>query len=246
MKPYIHYNIWNKEQHIKHILKGINKFVDRNSFIDITFENPQDNSVGEFENLKSKYLEGYNFSSLIVSEKYRLKNANNAMRRFMQSDCDFFLTPQDDQWIQDSGLIDNISNIYRKESNVGLIGLRDGFNYNFSNMISSHFSEKTGGTIRWLKSGEYAKVQAINDGAMIINKDAINRVGYFDAENFNAFYIEMDYSARCNKAGLSNFVLGAELVHIKLGAIPSELYKPELDYGAKDLSVLKSKHPDIF
>ncbi len=247
MKPYIHYNIWNKASHISLILEGINKFVDKNSFIDITFESPQDSSVQMFDELKHKFLDGYNYSSRIVTERYRLKNANDSMRRFMDSDFDFFLTPQDDQWIQDSGLIENISNLYKKESNVGLIGLRDGFDYNFGNMISSHFSVKTGGTIRWVKSGEYAKVQAVNDGAMIVNKETINKVGYFDAENFNAFYIEMDYSARCNKAGLSNYVLGAELVHLKLGGtMASELYDSGLDYGAKDLSMLRSKHPDIF
>ena len=99
--------------------------------------------------------------------------------------------------------------------------------------------------VRWLQRGEYEKVKCINDGALLLSKETINQIGLFD-ESMNAFYIENDYCARCIKQGLTNYVMGAELIHLKLSCIESELYDADKDFGAIDLAILLSKHPDLY
>jgi hypothetical protein len=244
MRGYLHYNIWNKANHIDLILRGINYFVPKDTIIDISFEDCFDNSIEIFDSLKNKYLEGYEVVVTKASRKYRMKNFNDAIERFMNTNCDFIVSPQDDQFIQDYNLFDNLKNLISTQ-NVGIIGTRDGFTFDFREYYSSHFSVKTPQHVKWLKSGEYQKVKCINDGALIIPKSTISKVGLFD-ENMTAFYIENDYCARCIKGGFDNFVIGVELLHIKLfGAIASELYENNFDYANKDLQIFQSKHPDI-
>lgn len=244
MKPYVYYDIWNKESHIAWILDGIEKFVPRNSFIDFTFEDLQDDSEIQFNINKAKFLRDFKYRQEVISDKYRFKNVNNAIRRFMASDCDFFISPQDDQKIQDSRLIGNIEFLYKSIPNIGLIGLRDAISESgFKVVASSHFSSKEANTERqWLASGEYIAADIVNDGALILNKNTVNKVGLFDDVNFAAFYIEYDYCLRCKKEGLVNYLLGAELVHEKFGKIlPSELYDGKYNYAMKDLAALANK-----
>lgn len=245
MKGYLHYNIWNKEQNMPLIMKGINFFVPKNTILDFSFEDCRDKSFEVFQGLKDTYLSEYDCRVHQTSKKYRMKNFNDSIVRFLDTDCDFILSPQDDQWIQDSKLFENIIKLYQQESNVGIVGMRDGFTFSFKNYYSSHFSEKTNELVRWLQSGEYEKVKCINDGALLLSKETINKIGLFD-ESMNAFYIENDYCARCIKQGLTNYVMGAELIHLKLSCIESELYDADKDFGAIDLAILLSKHPDLY
>jgi hypothetical protein len=245
MKGYLHYNIWNKEQNLPHVLKSINFFVPKNTILDFSFEDCRDRSFDIFEEFKEIYLKEYDCRVHMASKKYRMKNFNDAISRFMDTDCDFILSPQDDQWIQDSTLFKNIENLYSKEDNVGIVGMRDGFTFSFKNYYSSHFSEKTNELARWLNSGEYEKVKSINDGPLLLSRETIEKVGLFD-ESMNAFYIENDYCARCIKQGLTNYVMGVELIHLKLSCIDTELYDKDKNFGEIDLSILLSKHPNLY
>jgi|694.fasta_scaffold10982_25 hypothetical protein len=245
MRGYLHYNIWNKANNIPHILRSINYFVPLETILDFTFENCTDNSISVFNTYKDVFLNGYNIRVQEASHKYRMKNLNDAIQRYLQTDCDFILSPQDDQWIQDAFLFNNINNLISNENNIGIVGMRDGFTFDFKDYYSSNFSEKTHQHKKWLKSGEYQSVKCINDGALLLSRQTINTVGYFN-ESMNAFYIENDYCARCIKLGLQNYVMGAELVHIKLSAEKSELYDSDKNYGAKDLEILLTNHPDLY
>jgi hypothetical protein len=243
---YIHYNIWNKEKHIIPILEKIKEFVPKNSYLDFTFENIKDESLKIFEENKDEYLSDFNLQYFTSTEKYRMKNCNNSIDRFLNSDADIFLTPQDDQFFVSSNVFQDIKNLYQKEQNIGLVGLRDGFSRNHTNMYSSKFSVQNAMWIQWLEEGEYKLVDVVNDGPVVISKDTINKIGKFDAYNINAFYIEYDYCARCIKSGLNNYVLGSNIRHEKIGAIQSELYNQEFDFGRVDLDALHNNHPNFF
>lgn len=244
MKAYLHYNIWNKSEHIEWIVRNISYFVPKNTVIDISFEDCIDGSYEIFNNCKG-LLKDYEVISTITDKKYRMKNFNLAIDRFLKTDCDFIISPQDDQFIQDSNLINNLTNLFSSISNVGLVGMRDGFTFDYKDYYSSNFSIKTPNFKKWLNSGEYQKVKSVNDGALAISKKTVNTVGLFD-EKMNVFYIETDYCARCIKLGFDNYVMGSEFVHVKIGAKNSEVYNPELKFGAIDLSILNSKHPDLY
>jgi hypothetical protein len=246
MKCYLYYNIWNKESHIDLILRGINYFIPNDVFIDITFEDLKDLSLKNFHhfNNQQKYLSNHRYTAQETPIKYRMKNINAAIQRFLKTDYDIFITPQDDQFIQDSNFISNIINLYTKEQNVGLVGMRDGFDQTGKNYHSSHFSISSPSfNTKWLKSGEYAQSFFLNDGPLVLHRSTIEKVGVFDTDNFNVFYLEYDYCFRCKNAGLKNFVLGSELLHMKFGnIINSEVYNLEFDYATKDRQALKRKH----
>ena len=78
-----------------------------------------------------------------------------------------------------------------------------------------------------------------------MSRQTIEKVGLFD-ESMNAFYIENDYCARCIKEGLTNYVMGVELIHLKLSSIDTELYDQDKNFGAIDLAILLSKHPNLY
>lgn len=242
MKFYCHYTIYLGSYHIPYLLKGIGFRLPKGSFVDIVMDNPNNPEECRitFENAKKLYIQGFNTSFEISNEKYRMPNTNRALRRFLESDYDIFITPQDDQKIQGCDFIENIENLY-KEKNIGIIGGRSGFdNMRYENMYSSSFV-MTHHT-KWLKSGEYRAVNLINDGALILSKETVKKIGLFDT-NMTVFYIEVDYALRCTKAGLQNYVLGMELIHERWGKKePSDVYKKEYDYGRKDLMYLKQKH----
>jgi len=246
MKCYLNYNIWNKESHIDLILRGIKYFVPTDVFVDFTFEDLKDSSFRNFHyfNNQQKYLSNHAYTASETNLKYRMKNINASIERFLKTDCDIFITPQDDQFIQDSNFISNIINLYSKEKNVGLVGMRDGFDQNGKNYNSSHFSISSPSfNTKWLKSGEYAQAFFVNDGPLVLSRKTIETVGFFDTDNFNVFYLEYDYCFRCKNAGLTNFVLGSEMLHMKFGnIINSEVYDLNFNYAEKDRQSLKRKH----
>ena len=246
MKFYLNYNIWNKESHIDILLRCIKYFIPPTVIIDFTFEDLKDSSLINFNNSNNtqKYLINHQYTATETSLKYRMKNINAAIERFLKTDCDVFIAPQDDQFIQDSRLLDNIRNLYSQENNIGLVGMRDGFEYGYKNYFSSNFSISIPSyNTTWLKSGDYKCVDIVNDGPLVLHRKTIEKVGLFDAENFNVFYIEDDYCLRCKKLGLRNFVLGGEILHMKFGSVlRSELYYPHLNFAAIDRSVLRRKH----
>jgi hypothetical protein len=245
MRGYLHYNIWNKQEHIVWILRCINYFVPKDTIIDISFEDCQDSSFDLFNQHKNELLSGYELVVNMTNEKYRMKNFNRAIQRFLNTNCDFIISPQDDQFIQDANLFANTINLINSEKEIGIIGMRDGFTFDFKDYYSSHFSIKTPNFKAWLNSGEYKNVKSVNDGALALHRSTIEKVGLFD-ESMNVFYIETDYCARCIKSGLKNYVLGSELVHVKIGCKSSEVYNADLNFGTIDKQILDSKHPDLY
>ena len=162
----------------------------------------------------------------------------------MESDCDVFINLQDDMYIQDSFLIPDLTKLYNENPNAGLITLRDALTITWQPTHGSNFSDST--VVNRLRSGEYVSSPIVNDGTLILNKNTVNKVGLFD-EDFIAFYVEYDYSLRCNNAGLINFAMGAEIVHLKVGrVIASDHYENDSNWGNKDLELLRKKYPQYY
>jgi len=252
MKIYLHYTIWNKAVHVPWICEGIRACMPMNTILDFTFENCTDNSEANLGWCRPKNvygsIYGYDLRVHTSTKKYRWPNVNDAIDRFMRSDCDIFLSPQDDQQIQDKGLAKNLVNLFEKER--GFVGMRDGVGGvtetgHDGHYWSSNFSKGVPSTI-WLTSGQYKEVIYVNDGPIALAKETVNRVGKFDL-GFWAHYADNDYSFRCHEAGLKVFVMGAEIVHEKWnckvcgGATPSEVWAQE--FSSHDHLYYKSKWP---
>lgn len=243
MKYYCHYTIYLPPIHIPWLMRGLGFRLPKGSIIDVVFDNPSnpDACIKEMEVQKKSHLKDFVVFCEVSTEKYRMPNTNRALERFLKSDCDIFITPQDDQKIQGYNFIDNISNLYSQEKNIGIVSGRSGFkDLSFKGMFSSSFVFNN--TTKWIGSGEYKAVNLINDGPLILSKEVVEIVGLFDM-NMTVFYIEVDYAFMCKKAGLQNYVLGMEIVHETWGRErSSEVYKASYGFGGKDIAYLRKKH----
>lgn len=124
MKPYIFYNIWNKPDGVPLIFHGVRKCIPKNSIIDITLENPINDSLDLFKS-QLPILQEFDVRWNVSNIDRLIRNRNIAIRRFMESDCDVFINLQDDMYIQDSFLIPDLTKLYNENPNAGLITLRD-------------------------------------------------------------------------------------------------------------------------
>ena len=257
MKVFVHYTIWNKAAHIPWLCEGIRTAIPNGSIVDFVLDNCTDGTEG---NLKAIFEETnpLNYGSLVgktytyrnSSIAYRWPNTNDAIDRFMDTDCDLFFSPQDDQQLQDKKIIPNLLKLFANEPNVGFVGMRDGVGGlpgepHDGHYYSSNFSKGLPSTI-WLNQGEYKEVVYVNDGPIAISRSTIEKVGKFDT-NFWAHYADNDYSFRCTEAGLRNFVMGADIIHEKwdckhCGALkPSEVWTQE--FSSHDHNYYRKKYP---
>lgn len=244
MKVYLHYTIWNKGAHVPWICEGIRTSMPTNTILDFVLDHCTDATERNLElaSIDIQYGGLSKFKKKVYhgNKKYRWPNTNDAIKRFMASDCDVFLSPQDDQQIKDKHLFKNLERLL-KEDNVGLIGMRDGIDN--GQYYSSNFSNGTEKT-EWLVAGDYRKVVHVNDGPIALTKKTVEKVGYFD-EQYWVHYTDTDYSFRCNQAGLQNYVLGAEIVHEKwsckvCGEVqPSEVWSDE--FSKHDYDIYRKK-----
>jgi GT2 family glycosyltransferase len=246
MKIFVHYTIWNKESMVQWFAKGIKYCIPPGSHVDFVLDNCTDSTKLIVSNLQSDpnfNLNEYVFNWYESDKKYRWQNTNDAIERFLQTDCTHFLSPQDDQKIQDSFIFQNLQMLYNSAPvKVGIIGMRDGITD--GNYLSAHHSHKVTSPQRWLRSGEYHPVEYINDGPVCLSRECIEAIGLFDVNNFIAFYTDQDYSYRCKQQGFQPYVMGAEIVHEKWGnVIASELYTQEI--ASHDYNNFLGKYPKL-
>lgn len=242
MKTYVSYTIWNKQDQIDWIMRGINYFIPKGSVVHFILDHCDDDSVERTIIFANKYLKEFDFFYETATETNRWQNTNVALKRFLQSDCGLFLSPQDDQRIQDSKLISNLLRF--NPETTGIIGMRDGLVGTDGRVTHSahHSILPNPDSTTWLSPGEFAEVDCINDGPVAMFKQAVEKVGLFDVENFKAFYTEYDYALRCKSAGLANYVMGVELVHEKLGKQSASNYGFNSEIAEHDLNSLRRKH----
>ncbi len=246
MKLYVHYTVWNKAAHVPWLCEGI-KYLPKDTVIDFVFDNCTDNSLQNFvdHGINGTLKEFKDIRYFESTKKLRAPNTNDAIERFMASDCDLFLTPQDDQKVQDKHIHRNLARLYAQEPNVGLVGMRDGIIHNTQiEYFSCSHSHAVKENVTWLEGGQYKEVHFVNDGPLCFSKATIEKVGLLDTEYW-AHYIDNDYCKRCNDHGFRNFVMGAEIIHEKWGCrvcgpvIGSEVWTQE--YSSHDWEVYQRK-----
>lgn len=252
MKIYLHYTLWNKGGHVPWLCEGIRRSLPKGSIVDFVFDNCTDESEKIFRDLirapRERYgtLRDFDVRCFSSTKKLRMPNTNDAIDRFMQSDAALFLTPQDDMKLQDPYIAQNLTKLYQECANIGIVGMRDG-------IVPGHYyssSHSPGGPFptptTYLRSGEYRKVDQVNDGPLCLSKFSVEKVGKFDSELW-AHYHEPDYGWRAEALGLSNYVMGCELVHEKWGCKTcGEIQQSEIwsqEYSSHDYDLHKSRWP---
>lgn len=241
MKLYVSYTIWNKQDQIDWLMRGINYFIPKKSAVHFILDHCDDDSFARTIIFANKYMNDFDFFYETAIETNRWQNTNVSLKRFLKSDCDLFLSPQDDQRIQDSRLISNLLKF--NPETTGIIGMRDGLTKDMAVTHSCHHSIMPNPfATTWVREGEAFSVDCINDGPVALFKTTVENIGLFDVENFQAFYTEYDYALRCKAAGLTNYVMGAEIVHEKLGKQSASNYGFNSEIAAHDLAALKRKH----
>jgi len=235
MKFFVHYTIWNKEDHISWICDALAYFPKIQ--LDFVFDNCTDNSINKL--ISHKIITTHDLKYYQSNKKLKWPNTNDAIQRFMLSDCDIFITPQDDMKLQDKFIFENLTNLFNAEENIGIVGMRDGI---LGGKFYSSCHSPGGSNTTYLKSGEYKRVDFVNDGPIAFNKKTIEKVGLFDIEYW-AHFNDNDYCFRCSEIGLNNYVMGAEIVHEKWGSIQaSEVWSQE--YSEHDWGVYRRKWPN--
>lgn len=219
MKHLLGYVIWNKVKMLDWLTDGIVESFSPDQ-VDLLFvlDNPTDGSTEKLLDICNSKLSKFKFEiKVFTEEKYKFPCQNWMMNYAVDNGYDTLIAPQDDQKITDEWLIDNINNVLREYGvNIGVIGLRDGFDFGYGNMFSSGWSESVLSAVDRLLNGEPIEVQLINDGPIVYPVSTIRNIGVNDVETFRRFYIEDDYAMRCHRAGLKNIVMGNNLIHTKV------------------------------
>lgn len=235
------------------LCEGIRKSLPAGSIIDFVFENCVDESEKIFRELvkapRERYgtLRDFDVRIFTSTKKLRMPNVNDAIERFMQSDAALFLTPQDDMKLQDPYIAQNLTRLYQEVQNIGIVGMRDG-------IVPGHYysaNHSPGGPFptptTYLRSGEYQKVDQVNDGPLVLSKQAVEKCGGFNLEYW-AHYHEPDYGWRAQELGMSVYVMGVELVHEKWGCkICGDIQQSEIwnqEYSSHDYDVHKKNWPN--
>lgn len=242
MKHLLGYVIWNKAEQIEWLIDGIlESFDPKQVDLAFVFDNPTDGSFGKFTELLPK-LSAYNvvFVKVTGVDTYKFPCQNYLLEFAIEKrKYKTLICPQDDQKITDPYMIHNIENILDRDRHVGVIGLRDGFEFGYGNMVSSSWSESEYDQPR-LNNGAWNQVKLINDGPIVYPISTIKKVGTHDVESYNRFYIEDDYCMKCNEAGLRNYVMGNSLIHDRSkSSVASDHYSS--NFGEQDLIKFRNK-----
>lgn len=242
MKHLLGYVIWNKAKMIDWLIDGIlHSFKPDEVDLAFVFDNPTDGSFEKF-NESIHRLSGYKIAYLKITGKdtYKFPCQNYLMEFAATQNYMTLICPQDDQKIMDEYLVHNIeSTLTRVGTEVGVIGLRDGFSFGYKDMVSSLWSESEYGQPR-LNNGAYNFCELVNDGPLVYPIQTIKDVGLNDVESYKRFYIEDDYCMKCNAAGKQNIVLGNTLIHDRtLSSVGSDHYSS--NFGEVDLNTFRNK-----
>lgn len=256
MRVLICYVIWNKHEMMNWLCSGLYKsFKDKEVDIYFLLDNPIDGTDqmfmdGTMDTILPKSRFNWHFTVHYGHplEQFKFHLQNIGLKYGYENGYDWIICPQDDQKLEDPLLLQNIRKVYNDgrgpaatPQRIGLIGGRDGFDeLDYKNAWGSLFSHPTGIGYKWLKNGDLASVNYLNDGPLCYHRSTIEKVGYHD-EKFKVFMSELDYCRRCTKAGLQNYVLGMSVVHEKFGTLRSNLYYQRHEISKHDADYFNKK-----
>jgi len=222
MRVMVGLSIWNKVDMISWMLDGVIKnFPNDRTHVHAVFDNPTDGTDAAFQACAPWWLSAHGFSySHETTDKqvFEVGGHDRLIQKFLQSDCDFLVIPQDDQKFNQS-IFPALEMLFSKYGEkLGIIGGRDGFFKNYVGMVSSPFSESTKNTK--LPFGQFEERPYFNSGPIIYTKKVVQTVGSVNT-NFKAFYIWDEYGYRATNSGFTNILLSMDITHIKFGRISS-------------------------
>lgn len=169
-------------------------------------------------------------------------HCNNTMIKYFmeKTNKDALVVLHEDMLINGFSLLSDLDKLISKEDNIGLIGGRDGFDWDYLNMHSSPFSvsEKS----NKIKIGEWKNVKLLNFGPVVYTRKTIEKLGYLDADVYKYAYAEQDYCCRALSKNMNNFVIGMDIIHEKFGNLnktPPWISKEGNICIKEDLDILK-------
>ena len=181
----IGYPIHNKGYMMDEIIDGLVYSIDQSKYdvkYKFIFDGCTDNTKESYEKEKNKLK---NCEYIETDNLFQLRTNNLLMKDF---DTDFLIIFQDDMVLKDTAFLDNILILHEKYGDqLGIVGCRDGFDAGYSNMSSAYFSESTV-IVERLCSGEYREKMMVNIGPLVLTKNLVEKMGYFDEIYGNAAY----------------------------------------------------------
>lgn len=208
----IGYPIYNKAHMIPEIISGLADNIKIPVDYIFIFDGCTDDSEKVFDSLSHKLLG--TITKIHTENLFQLRTNNLLMKEFKTDSLIIF---QDDMVLTDKNFIENINKVYYiYKDELGIIGCRDGFEKNYSEMLSSSWSGSKFPGCRDLAAGEFAERSMINIGPIVLSRRVVDLVGYFDEIYDIGAYEETEYALKCKyEHGLKNIVLQVDLIHSK-------------------------------
>lgn len=228
MKAMIGVGIFEKEDMIEWHLRGISENFPQGTEVVFYFEACKDGSEAQFDKLAPEILIGKKFSKGSYTEHLLEVGVHCwLIDRFLESDCDVLVIPQDDNRFTQS-IMTSLHTLWdRYGTRLGWISGRDGYGYGYSGMVCSPFSDSNA-TKRCLPIGDFEEVLMMNTGPVVYFRHVVKKVGKPDTSL--PWFFWDDLCLRCHENGMVNVLLSMPALHTKFGRVGNnpDLFKPEL------------------
>lgn len=226
MKAMIGYGVFRKPDMLQWYMDGMLEHFP-GAMRHFHFEACDNDMIDAYKALGPEFK--YPHSTLSTSKAHILEHGVHRLliERFMATDCDVLIVPQDDNRFQQPIMVDLELLWAHYGTDLGWISGRDGHGFGYADMVCSPFSDSNA-TKTALPIGEHREVLMMNTGPVVYFRHVIEKVGLPDPDM--PWYWWSDYSLKCHHAGLKNIVLSMDCLHEKFGRIGNnpDLFKPEL------------------
>jgi len=164
--------------------------------------------------------------------------------RLMDGDQDCLIVPQDDVRLNGATMLADLDRVLDQYgTNIGYIGMREGYGCGYRQMMASPFDAKIAGPgpVEELPIGTWRECEMINPGPLVYPRSTVERIGSLDVSYHN-WHWWSDYALRAQKHGLKNGLLSINAAHEKSGEYRASRIIPDRDdWVARDLSLLNRR-----
>ncbi len=261
MKLFLAYPLFGKADMLSWLMEGIvGNFSPTDTQLGFFFDTDYDRVDAAFEHMRDFWLHcmgkpecnlrtmPFKYEAWKTDRQVReVGGHNEILRRFLASDCDLCLIPQDDIRFL-APIKHHLENLIQQVGpTLGLIGGREGYEAGPANIAGSLWADSNPGPSTWLRHGEYAFRPMMNSGPVAYPRAVVEKVGLLD-EEFIAWHVWEDYGLRCEAAGFKNVVMGMDVRHAKFGRQPVAWIYDTVDgvthgHAARDRDRFYLKHP---
>ncbi len=206
--------IHNKENLIRDVLTSVINCMGKNSYIYAVLDGCTDNTEKIMDSVANQM--NIFIHKLYAPDVHEIRSINIGLKVASQEDPGFNIILQDDVILRDNNFEDKIKLFYEiiGYENVGMLSFRHGTNLIINeiqkeilecDLIASEFS--SGKYLDILKEGQFAKRVVAVRSPECISTYTVKKVGLMDEDLAPYTYDNHDYSLRCIKNNLSNFIL---------------------------------------